>query len=318
MFQTLHPVRQIHRRRPLGSATLASCCLLSCTVLTFAAPWSGTASGAGLGDDAAAQQAPPAAAPQAAPPTGNELRERVEALEAQLKAAQERIRQLEAELEAARRAGAASPASGPEGAADPAADQSADQAAPPADDAHRIATVAEFLDKAKGEYAAAFAPKNPGDKPAPPRQRDLDRFVQLTNRTWRQELRWNVQVLKWEKSGDGVVLTTQPLNEDGSAHGDAVPMLVESRHLRRLEVVFQRAQANDVFLVKGVFSPRLAVNMQRMEPGVFNNPPLVGPGVEMRYDIAVQGISKVQPKAKEGEHKGKPGEKVDGGTAPQR
>ncbi|MBL9119894.1 MAG: hypothetical protein JNL80_08270 [Phycisphaerae bacterium] len=238
------------------------------------------------------------AAPQTpAPPTPavDDLARQVESLKQELSKAQARISELEAELQSLK-SGTPNPATvapaNPNGQAD-----AGDPAPVESDEKTRVASVGDFLTKAQAEYATAFPPPSPDDRPEPAaaRQRSLERFVASMNRGWRQEVRWSVKINKAERLGEGVLLTVQPLNDDGSFRGDPVPMLVEARRVRRLEVVFQKAQPNETFSVRAVFSPRLSVDMARQEPGLFNNPPLVGPGVEFRYDLAVQGIAKAKP-----------------------
>lgn len=230
-------------------------------------------------------------APQTPPPapSSNEakaLAERVKALEAELAQAKARIAELESQL-----AQQAAPA--PNGATQPTAAPTDAEA-----DAGKITSVAQFFAKAKAEYALAF----PSSADAPPEspaalKRSLDRFAVSMNRAWKQQVRWSAILKKADRAADGTTLTVQPINEDGSARGEPIQMHVDTVRNRRLDTILQRAQPEETYTINALFIPRLTANADRMKEGVFNNPPLVGPGIEFRYEIDVDGLAIAKPTA---------------------
>lgn len=266
----------------------------------------------------AAPQTPPATPPAATPPTTaapttDDIRmmaERLKALEAELAQAKARIAELEAELAAhASNQSGSTPAATPTTPA-PGTAEVADEG--------RILSVSQFFSKAQAEYALAFPPAANGEKPeaAPALKRSLERFAISMNRGWKQQIRWTVVLKKAERSADMATVMVQPINEDGSPRGDVIPMKIDVAHNRRLDTILQRSQVNDVYVINGLFTPRLTVNLDRMGEGVFNNPPLVGPGIEFRYEISVDGMAIVKPEvhkdAKNGDAKS--GKKATDGT----
>lgn len=239
--------------------------------------------------------------------------ERLKALETELAQAKARIAELEAEL-AAR--AASQPGTAPAATPTAPAPGTAEIA-----DEGRVVSVSQFFAKAQAEYALAFPPAANGEKPepAPAMKRSLERFAISMNRGWKQQIRWTVVLKKAERSADMATVMVQPINEDGSPRGDVIPMRIDVAHNRRLDTILQRSQANDVYVINGLFTPRLTVNLDRMGEGVFNNPPLVGPGIEFRYEISVDGMAIVKPDAQKDSKGGdaKNGKKdPDGTTTP--
>jgi hypothetical protein len=243
--------------------------------------------------------ATPPAAPAAEPRTDDPTSAELQAVRAELEAAKVRIEELEAELAALR--ASMTEASGESTSATGAnTDAHTDSRTDASNDSPtRISSITEFLSKAKAEYATAFPAPEAGQAAEAPaaRKRSLERFVASMNRGWKQEVQWLMHINKVERQGKTATLTIQPLNDDGSNRGEAVTMVVEERRMRRLDVVLGKAQPNETYFVRALFTPRLTVNMDRQDEGMFNNPPLVGPSVELRYELNLEGISPFRPKA---------------------
>lgn len=272
--------------------SLAAACFAACATCAALAT-----SGVLHGQSTPAAPTPPASAPAA----GAEAdRARIAELEAQLAEALARIAQLEAELVAAK-AGAGNPASGSPADANPAggAGTPAPPATAPAETSDRekaepaIQSVGQFFDLVKAEYAVAFPAPEAGQQPetGPAFKRSIERFAISINRAWRQPIRWTVVLKKAVRGPEGTLLTVQPLRSDGSALGDEIAMRVDTIRNRRLDAILQKARMNDTYVINGLFIPKIVANADRLTEGVFNNPPLVGPGIEFRYDITVDGLA---------------------------
>jgi hypothetical protein len=221
------------------------------------------------------------------------LAERIKALEAELAEARTRIAELEAELENQKRAQSATTNSATPNSS-PSSPPPSPPPAPAAEGAgSKIASIEYFVERAKQEYAIAFPPPAEGDKPesSAAMQRSRERFVASMNREWKQQVRWNVFLRKAERTPDGTAVTVQLADDQGAPVGETFVMRADTRQNRRLETLLERATPNQIYGVTGLFVPRLSVNMERMTEGVFNNPPLVGPGVELRYEVLLDGIA---------------------------
>lgn len=249
----------------------------------------------------------PAAPTETGAQTETPTEREVIALRAELVAARARIAELEAELAALK---ASMPATVPNG---PSTAPKGTPPTEPTEAERRIASVGDFLAKAKAQYAAAFPPPAEGQpaETAATRQRALERFVSSMNRNWRQAVEWNVRVVKSERVGEGVVLTVQQLDEQGADLGEPIPVSIEARRVRRLEAAYVKAQPNDPFFLRAEFTPALVVDNNRLEPGVFNNPPLIGPAVELRYELSAEALAPIRQRGEKANTK--PNEKSGGG-----
>jgi hypothetical protein len=222
------------------------------------------------------------------PPAASAEQARIAELEAQLAAALARIAQLEAELEAAKAAspgGSGAPPSPPTAAPAPAAEE--------ASELQEIQSVGQFFDLVKAEYAVAFPALEAGERPetGPAFKRSIERFAISMNRAWRQQIRWTAILRKATRGPEGTLLTVQPLRADGSPLGDEVTVRVDTIRNRRLDAILQKARMNDIYVINGLFIPKISANADRLTEGVFNNPPFVGPGIEFRYEITVDGLA---------------------------
>ena len=61
---------------------------------------------------------------------------------------------------------------------------------------------------------------------------------------------------------------------------------------RKLAQLEQRG-AIDVLVLKGVLVPQISLNPDRMEPGAFDNPRLIGPFAEFRFAVDASSLSRV-------------------------
>ncbi|MDZ4756419.1 MAG: hypothetical protein SGJ11_18250 [Phycisphaerae bacterium] len=240
----------------------------------------------------AAQTVP--AQPSQAPPTDAE---RIRQLEAQVQELEARLKEAEADLIAAKERVAqleGTPAPQPAGTVQ----------FPILEPGDTITSVEQFLNTTRAHYTRDFPPVPDGADPVSPvaLQRAVDKWVTATNRAWKQPLRWTVRVQRVERSGDDLIVTAQALNpDDGTLRGEPIAVRLDRIQSKRFEQSVNRTGAggplSGEWIMTGVFTPRLAVNMRRMGQSVFNNPPLVGPGVEFGYGVSVDAFAPVKPQA---------------------
>ncbi len=288
--------------RPLPSATRSVPRLVaSALVAALAGGFSLMPNAAALG------QTPPDAPPAAPAASPASDAARIAELEAKLAEALARIAQLEAELAAAKagqQAGQqAGQPTGQQGAPSNPGDSAASpttpanpDAADEASEAQAIKSVDQFFHLVKTEYAVAFPAPEAGQRPesGPAFKRSIERFAISMNRAWRQQIRWTVTLRKAVRGPEGTLLTVQPLRADGTPLGEEIPMRVDTIRNRRLDAILQKARMNDTYVINGLFIPKITANADRMTEGVFNNPPFVGPGIEFRYEITVDGLALVK------------------------
>lgn len=226
---------------------------------------------------------PPAAADSPADP-GEDLAE-------ELAKAKARIAELEAEVAALR----AQVASGP--AAPPKLPVQTDPFESPG--SIRSALEADYT-KALAEALPA-----PGDAAAAALfRRELERWVASVNRTFRQAVRWNARLLKAEPQGERLLVTLVPVDpESGISLGEEYTASLDPRIARRLPAAARNRPDGEAWVVTGTFVPEIRFRPERMERGIFDNPPLLGPGAEFLWRIEVESMVPAR--------RGKPGEPTE-------
>ncbi len=217
------------------------------------------------------QDPPPA--PPAPQDEATALRERVRALEGELAAARGRIAELEAEIERMR--------------AERRAAEEHDAAArgdrPPA-------SPHDVLDRLKALYAEEFPDPPPSD-PRDRRQhlRLLAQWANLINRDGRQRVDWTCRLIAREAlDAEGAFVDLEAIDP---ASGETISERFVIEWPRRLAPALTRFADGAPIRLRGLFTPDVRVNESRMEAGVFDIPPLIGPCVEFRYTLQVTAVS---------------------------
>ncbi|MDZ4829825.1 MAG: hypothetical protein SGJ09_06460 [Phycisphaerae bacterium] len=215
---------------------------------------------------------PSATAPAATAAEAEAMRARIRALEAELKAAQARVRALEA---AAAGAAVTTPA-----VAGPVAVTAA----------NALTSDASFLRFARESYATEFPPKE--GEAAAARQRRLEHWAAAITREWRKPIHWLLWHGKSEIRGDTLVIQVVGIDEaTGGAIGNEFELVLDAKQARRYTERLGRTAPPERWMLQAVFVPKFVVNMQRQEPGVFDKPPFIGPGIEMRSDLVVESFT---------------------------
>ncbi len=210
-------------------------------------------------------------------------------LEAALAAALARIESLEKEL-AAVRAGGPSPAT-------PSSPTTA--AAPPQ------ASVEGVIREIKAAFAKAVEDGeiesigSSRDEAARVRRlRDLRKWTSAANRAFKTPIEWPVLVLDSAvvNPSDGRLQVQVWNPETAATVGEAFVVAVPRRVVDRVNR--PRPTEDDgpaVFLLDGVFIPDIRVMESRLEAGPFDNPPFIGPMVEMDWRVETKGIGPWTP-----------------------
>ncbi|MBL9147285.1 MAG: hypothetical protein JNM94_01190 [Phycisphaerae bacterium] len=162
-----------------------------------------------------------------------------------------------------------------------------------------LLSVIHFLQFSRDAYLKEFAKPAPGTPEAkdpakssdtiPPRA--LERWAGMMTRDWRKPIRWLVRPLRVETQGAGLFVKAIVVDDvTGDAIGKEFEFTVEPRIARRYQERYSKITPPDRFVVAGVFTPRFVVNLDRTDVGAFDNPPFVGPGIEVFPEITVSSF----------------------------
>lgn len=132
--------------------------------------------------------------------------------------------------------------------------------------------------------------------------RSLQKWIASANRTFKQRISWPVLVGSMEQTGPTsarVQLTPWNPETDASC-GDPFTVMVSPRILENVRRSRIRATGNrPIFLLAGVFEPRISYNSERLEVGPFDNPRFIAPTVEMRWGVEFKSLGDLKTDATE-------------------
>ena len=111
--------------------------------------------------------------------------------------------------------------------------------------------------------------------------RDLGRWARRVNREMKSPIVWRVRIERFSGQASGTgKLQLQAVDPETLVNlGDPFTVALSRPILRRLRQLDQR-QDLDVLVLRGVLMPRLAVNPDRANEGLFDNPRFIGPFAE--------------------------------------
>lgn len=228
-----------------------------------------------------------------------ELETQLRKLAEELTAAKARVAELEAALqeERARAAAAIAAAQASQGYGQ-LVPSVADRAVPrDVTEQNATASYAHFIEYARSKYATDFGPKSEeelarGEKETPPLPKRLEQWAARMTREWRKPLRWIVRPGVSDWRGDGLVVRCVVLDEaTGEELGNDFDLYLEPRIAKRYVDRFTKVAPPERFTVVGVFAPRFFATPERQEMGPFDNPPFIGPGIELIPNVSVTSFS---------------------------
>lgn len=127
--------------------------------------------------------------------------------------------------------------------------------------------------------------------------RTVHNWANRVQREMRSSVVWHIRLMPLaEQGGDQPGLRVLAI--DPQTHvvlGEPFFIRLNSLVRRKLRQLEQRG-AIDVLVLKGVLVPQVSVNPDRMDPGVFDNPRLVGPFAEFRFGVDASSLSPVPKK----------------------
>lgn len=155
-------------------------------------------------------------------------------------------------------------------------------------------------------YVEEFGEELPGSADELTRQRRaVDRWVGRMNREMRGDVHWIVDMGDITPEGPRVQATFQIVDpQSRQAIGEPFDVVVQRRLLRQPSP----GDAAGLLIMEGAMNADLVYDPQRLERGMFNDPPFIGPFAAFGYELNVESLSPYEPNAEGGE-----GEEEGGG-----
>ena len=120
--------------------------------------------------------------------------------------------------------------------------------------------------------------------------RELQRWIRSIEREVRLPIEWHVRITgRAEIPGGGVMMQAVDPVSDAKL-GDPFPARVSSAIMGRLRLMEQRDLLEDPVILKGLISPDLVFNAQRLDAGAIDRPRFVGPFTEFGFDVIVRSV----------------------------
>ena len=123
--------------------------------------------------------------------------------------------------------------------------------------------------------------------------RRVRRWMPRANREFTGPVEWACEIRAIERLRTGAVYLTVVVIDPVTGAARSRPHVVEIS--KRIASGLDRIPRDEPALLGGVFRLDLVLNEDREEPGLFNDPALVGPFVEFGFEIVVRSISSVPP-----------------------
>jgi hypothetical protein len=129
--------------------------------------------------------------------------------------------------------------------------------------------------------------------------RAVESWAKRIQREMKSSVVWHIRMLPMaEQGGEVPGLRVRAVDPETDVElGDPFTIRLNSAIRRKLATLEQRGPI-DVLVLKGVLMPRVIVNQDRMDPGPFNNPPLIGPFAEFRFIVTANSLT-APPKMRE-------------------
>ena len=123
----------------------------------------------------------------------------------------------------------------------------------------------------------------------------LQVWITATDRLHQKRIDWTVVLQRTDPlSPTESIVTLAPWDNDRQeVAGDSFQSQIPTRILDRIRRVMENKEQNIPLQLKGVYFPHLNLNPKRMDPGPFDNPPFIGPMVELQWSVAIKSLSPV-------------------------
>ena len=122
--------------------------------------------------------------------------------------------------------------------------------------------------------------------------RAVESWARRIQREMKSSVVWHIRMLPMAEQGGGEPgLRVRAIDPETKVElGDPFTIRLNSAVRRKLATLDQRGPI-DVLVLKGVLIPQVTLNQDRMDPGPFNNPPLIGPFAEFRFVVTANSLT---------------------------
>ena len=122
--------------------------------------------------------------------------------------------------------------------------------------------------------------------------RAVESWARRIQREMKSSVVWHIRMLPpAEQGGDEPGLRVRAIDPETSVElGDPFTIRLNSAIRRKLITLEQRGPI-DVLVLKGVLIPTVTINRNRMDPGPFDNPPLIGPFAEFWFVVTADSLT---------------------------
>ncbi len=215
------------------------------------------------------------------------LRARARFLETELEAAQKKIAELEGLVEDLRRTIGRALPSQPHAAPPEPSKVTLDESVPNASPRALHQELQSSYQEAIGELQIG----EPGDRQRRVYLRAVENWARRVNRLLRAQIVWHVRVLRLPGS-DEPRLELQAVDPDTDVPlGEPFAVLPPRPVLERLDTLDQRGRIGEVMILRGVLSPNVLVNQDRVEAGTFDRPRFIGPFAEYEMSVIIASLA---------------------------
>lgn len=221
------------------------------------------------------------------------LQTQVNDMRRELDAARTRIADLERDLQALmRRVGGTTGTPASTTTRTPPERVSIDESVPNASPRALLRAIRESYTAATDDFEIGNYDSPTGRRQRAAYLRAVESWARRIQREMKSAVVWHVRMLPMaEQGGEEPGLRVRAIDpETGVELGDPFTIRLNSAIRRKLTMLEQRGPI-DVLVLKGVLMPHVAVNQDRMDPGPFNNPPLVGPFAEFRFIVTANSLT---------------------------
>lgn len=216
------------------------------------------------------------------------LQTQVNDLQRELDAARARIADMERELQALmRRLGGTS---APPPAAAPEERVTIDESVPNASPRALFQAVRESYADATRDMELGDFDSTAGSRQRAAYLRAVDSWAKRIQREMRSSVVWSVETIEDQGADEGGLRVIAVDPETKVALGDPFNVRLSSAIRHKLDAIRHRGQSTELVL-KGVLVPQVNVNPNRIEPGPFDNPPLIGPFAEFNFVVTANSLT---------------------------
>lgn len=142
--------------------------------------------------------------------------------------------------------------------------------------------------------------------------RTVEHWAARANREFRAPIEWYVVLVEAAVGGDWNRVKLQAVDPANRVElGDPFVVELSNLQLRKLVRLEDRGQI-DLMLLRGAVHPDVTVNLDRFEPGPFNNPPFIGRYAEFNYAVDVRSLVPAEPPEPDEDDDEKEDEEDDG------